>query len=379
MNVALDANILIADLWLRSQRTRQLFDYLAKTRSHILLHHVVEAETRAYARRHIMEIVSGVEKNLRSAERRGIVGLPPLDVPSVQSATIAAWEKQFDRVFNRANTLRLDLDGGILPEAVRRATERVAPCSDSGNGMRDTLIWLGLLKYATKNPENTIAFISMNTNDFADASNLALHPTLSEDCAGQGVTVSFFADLDSFLRAHAEPVAFVTPAWVRERLRMEDVARIIEKHIELWGSGTAYSFGRWSGYGLRPIDERLQEYYRPVGKPVILTVHPEFSDVFVWRFDNNQIELQLTFDVYMEAEILCERENLPPYYEQEVFIPVKTSILHADVELDQELLSIDDILPPMQTLLCGQTVTFELAAKVCDDKIELLGSHDQDD
>ena len=142
MNVAIDANILIADRWLRSQRTRQLLDYLAKTRSSALLHSVVGAEVRTHVRRSLSDIIHNAAINLRNATNRGIVGLPAFDIPSISATTLDAWEKRFVSVFHHGNTRRIALDGSHLPEAGRRATERIAPCSDSGDGMRDTLIWL---------------------------------------------------------------------------------------------------------------------------------------------------------------------------------------------------------------------------------------------
>ncbi len=317
MDVALDANILIADLWLRSQRIRQILDYLVKTRSVAILHHVVEAEVRAHIHRSIAEDVARTVKTLKDAANRGVIGLPDIDGESIRDGTIQAWEKQFARVFHPGNTRRLQLDGDDLPEAIRRATGRIKPCSDTGDGLRDTLIWLGLIGQAAKNRDEGIAFISLNTKDFADAGKAGLHTVLLKDCTDRGARIDYFPDVDTFLRNHAEPVSFVTGAWVSERLDMRAVEEVIARDIDVWGRGLAYSPIGWFGYGLLPVETSLRNYYRPTGRPEIVSVVADFDDVFVWKFDDQRIELRLVFNVSIEAEVECARVREPSIYDLE--------------------------------------------------------------
>jgi len=63
MDIAIDTNIIIRDLWLRSQATRLLLDYIYRTDSRLLVGEIVIKEAEAYFKRLI-------EQNLFSIENR---------------------------------------------------------------------------------------------------------------------------------------------------------------------------------------------------------------------------------------------------------------------------------------------------------------------
>ena len=67
-------------------------------------------------------------------------------------------------------------------EAVRRAIERVPPCSESSESIRDAIIWLDLLE-ACRFPSKVgpITFVSENTTDFAGPNNSSLRAELVQD------------------------------------------------------------------------------------------------------------------------------------------------------------------------------------------------------
>jgi hypothetical protein len=65
-------------------------------------------------------------------------------------------------------------------DLVERATSRRRPCDDNGNGYRDTLNWLILLRTAEDNPDELIAWIS-NDTDFMAPGDPDFHADLVDD------------------------------------------------------------------------------------------------------------------------------------------------------------------------------------------------------
>jgi hypothetical protein len=81
---------------------------------------------------------------------------------------------------------------------------------DDGNkekGYKDYLIWRSLVEHVL-NTAQSIAFISSNTDDFADSSKSKLHPDLIEELiaeGGSGNEVFFFSSLHAFASSHIDP------------------------------------------------------------------------------------------------------------------------------------------------------------------------------
>ena len=150
MDVALDTNVFYRDPWLRSQAFRLLLDYVHKTQSRFLLSDVVVQEIDAIVRRNLRHDLYGIEKSLKDAQRHGIADLPIFESMQIEETTYKRWRENFDAVLGRLVAVRFPVDEKCLPEAVRRAINRVPPCKDTGEGMRDAIIWLNLLGYCQK-------------------------------------------------------------------------------------------------------------------------------------------------------------------------------------------------------------------------------------
>lgn len=179
MLVAVDANVLLADPWLRSQRTGALFRYIEQAQSRLLLLEAVEQEVIAHMRRALAEAAGGVETAVRQAVRAGLRGLPTVDVPELGRQSYAAWEVEFWRVLHTGVVTRVPVDPGILPELVRGAAHRVPPVRANGRETRDAILWLALVRHLrTQEPPAPCAWISANTDDFAATDRRSLRPDL---------------------------------------------------------------------------------------------------------------------------------------------------------------------------------------------------------
>lgn len=304
MNVALDANVLIKDPWLRSQTTRALLDYLAKTPWCMVVSEVVEAEVRAHWRREFEESAERVAASLRKAKRAGVFGLPDFDARAAAERTLEAWEDRWREVLDATSARRVPVGAKEAAEAARRAAFRQAPCSATGEGMRDALIWLALVTdAAATTPEMGsnpgLAFVSDNTKDFAAPDKASLKDELLRDVSDHGAHLTYYPSLDDFLRERAEPVGHITREWVLSSL---DLRRLEELVCEQVRSGRPYN-------AFRINDVARRRLYDIAGEPEPRTVALGLEDFYVWQFDDGHAELHMTFVADVEASIECI--NLP--------------------------------------------------------------------
>lgn len=297
MDVALDTNILLADMWLESKKIQALLDFLEKTRSHLLLHDVVLQEFRATAERQWLAALSEQESARRKVERLGLESQP---LPDSKHTISSAWER-WDQRFHKTIRLRKDipLNNELLPEVVRRSINRIPPCNKSGEEIRDALLWLGLLDYCKEKSIPEFAFISANVREFSDGDGSKLAKPLLRDCSMHGLRVAYYTSLDDFLREHARPIEHITTDWISERVPRNKIQSLVQQHFEL-----------------RDADEfRLPSYYDdwiPTGWPRIISVEPELADIYIWEYQDEEIVVFLSYFVRVEAELDCQQEIRDP-------------------------------------------------------------------
>lgn len=302
MNVALDANILIADPWLGSQRIRALLDYVLKTRSYIVLHEVVELEVKAHHKRTFAEDARRVQSILTQVGRRGLVGLPEFDQDRASEETFATWERHFHDVLGPNVVYRVPSSGHHHEEAVRRAIERVPPCSNSG-GIRDAIIWLDLLEMS-RFPSNIgqVAFVSENTKDFAQVGNSSLREELVQDLNKYEAEVTYYSSLQSFLKEHVEPVGHITREWLMEHTDFGEIENELRNQI---------AYGAYND-SFHATGSLYADYYVPIGRPDITWVELHLDDFYVWPFDDNHTEVTFFVNAHVEADLECMRSDAPP-------------------------------------------------------------------
>jgi hypothetical protein len=346
VDVILDANVFISDLWLHSQRMRFFLDYLAKTGSHVWILEPVWGEVSAYARRHFREPLSTIESALALGKRRSILGLPEIASDAILDQTFRAWEEQIERAVE-GRAVRLPLIDHVLAEAFRRATERIPPCSVEGGQMRDAVIWLTALEHLRdRSPLAEVAFISNNTRDFAAADKVSLRDELQADLAGRGVKLAYYPSLENFLKLHAEPIRHVTLEWIQRRIDKSRLTELVEEYLRV----------RVDRF-FRPAPRYLgRDRYEPFSdaEPFIFPFEVQIDSFFVWRFAEDSIEVGLMCSAAVEADIECRRSH-PVYvfdpdrdYETDILTCVAEVGLHfaADVEGDALLIrALDDCYP----------------------------------
>ena len=224
MRIVLDANIFLSDLSLRSQKLRLLVEYAERTESTICVPDVVLREVEAHVGRlaegHLAAIGSAydfLEQAAEQAEERPKL-LSPQDIAS-------QFIKRLKLRYHISERSILTASPAHLIELVERATKRLKPLSDRGEGFRDGLIWLEILDLirAGGDQAEPVIFISSNSRDFGAEDQL--HKALHDDVTSVHGRLEYYSSLDSFLKKHAEKIAFITTEFVHELLDPDFLAR----------------------------------------------------------------------------------------------------------------------------------------------------------
>src|SRR6185437_14718009 len=177
--IVLDANVFIADHWLRSPSFVLLRDFLTKTDAVLIVPKVVAEEAVNHHAVDINRLMAEVRSLNRNSGRllRSYKGQPPETI--VKHNRTDSYE---DFLLSQLKTLKAKIpEYREIPhsEIVRRDLRRKRPFQESGKGYRDTLLWESIVRQGTEKGALTV-FITQNTRDFAD-SNGDLHSDLMSD------------------------------------------------------------------------------------------------------------------------------------------------------------------------------------------------------
>ncbi|AKL68116.1 PIN domain-containing protein [Streptomyces sp. Mg1] len=123
------------------------------------------------------------------------------------------WRKKYGELFEIIET-----SGDVARQALSREAhcEKPAKGSDAKakGGARDAAIWLSVIDYMTKNPGETIHFVSANTRDFGDGGSF--QPPMGQDLKGLEDRLVLLTSFDAVVSE------FTTPLEVDEK-HIEDV------------------------------------------------------------------------------------------------------------------------------------------------------------
>jgi hypothetical protein len=94
---------------------------------------------------------------------------------------------------------------------MRRAVNRVPPCTERGEETRDAVVWQQVRDQANEHAGQGVAFVSQNTKQFADAAGQLL-PALKEEL--QSDRFAYYSSLDAFAKQQAAHIEFLTENWL---------------------------------------------------------------------------------------------------------------------------------------------------------------------
>jgi hypothetical protein len=201
MDVLLDSNIYLEDFKMTGNQFTELFTYLRRTGSRILLPHLVLEEVAA----RYSERLSEASRKARSAHENlwkltnsdGAQFKEPIVDQEVQALV-----KRMRLPSKGVRVTEVDDYRAVdFKEVVTRGIHRRRPASERGEELRDVILWLLVLDLA-KNSRSGIIFISRDKT-FATEDGQNLHPDLLRDISSLKVRLDFYLSIREFVVARA--------------------------------------------------------------------------------------------------------------------------------------------------------------------------------
>lgn len=226
MDVIIDTNVIASDYYLRSADFAVLFDYLRSTESRLLLPKVVVEEVGCY-RRSLEKALREYKTKSNELRRLGL-SVPP---PMAPEEACTAYQEFVTELSNRDDVGVIPYRIEYLPEIVRRAVNRIPPCSDSGEEFRDAILWLSVLDHLKTHKGTEVVFITDNWREFGHQEGCGLKQSLQKEAEDTGAVLRHYRLLSDFIATRATTVASITRGWVLERLPEEVVREKVEAFL----------------------------------------------------------------------------------------------------------------------------------------------------
>jgi hypothetical protein len=201
MDIVLDANIYRQDFRMRGTQFQELFTYLRRTDSSLVVPGVVLLEAKSNFREFISSTLRQVTDGWERLRKFSVSEIDELEAPIEIEDEVALYEK---RLMEPAANVKVrvynDYSGVDVQEVVRRGAERVRPANGDGEELRDVILWLMIVRYASE-ARCQLAFIC-NDGHF-QGSGGTLHETLASDLGRANAEVTFYKNISDFITGNA--------------------------------------------------------------------------------------------------------------------------------------------------------------------------------
>jgi len=197
MIVILDTNTIIQNPKLDSDIHKVLYRYLSKTDSYLLMPEVVHQELPVVYKKRLSEIFSKVKTDVAKLNAF-LTDNNDLCIEYDVNTEATKFISLVESIYAGFNKNYIaSLKPGMLEESIRRAINKIRPCSENKEEFRDTLIWLTVISVAEEQDERNVVFITNNTTDFCDSDG-NLHEQLKNDLQEKNINVYFYKTLNDF-------------------------------------------------------------------------------------------------------------------------------------------------------------------------------------
>jgi hypothetical protein len=257
VDVILDTNVFESDFCMRKNQFANLFDYLRRTDSMLVICKVVWDEVMAHYAERIKGDIDRVKAAWKKLDESRLTSTYELDLPNRDS------EVQYfqNKLRNPAKGVKVavydDYSRININEIARRGIKRIRPASDSGEELRDVILWLHALDYA-KEKSVEIAFVSYDPGfiegtaqdkeekgkkksqkvekpqDEDSDKDYKLHPHLQEDIAEYGVKVRFYRLLSSFNKENSPSAFAASEEWLKRLGTRDSTKQKVEELVSAW-------------------------------------------------------------------------------------------------------------------------------------------------
>jgi hypothetical protein len=198
MRIILDSNVYVRDFRLDGIAFSNLFDFVRKTRSTIVLFRIVREEV---VHRYVERFTKQVQETAKSwkAFRYLMLDSDPgkFHKPEIKYQVRELRKRLRTPSKNVEIEYCPDVLGVDINEVALRGIKRTAPASTEGEELRDVIIWFQILASAKSTGEPTI-FV---TDDGGFWNGSELNEQIKHDIAECGTEVEVYRDLDTFIKA----------------------------------------------------------------------------------------------------------------------------------------------------------------------------------
>ena len=337
--VFLDSNALVADYRLRSAAMRVLLRRSRDGLDRVLVPNIVISEVARSYEREYRSAMSSLAKDFQRLQRLRTdledFGLEEDLAALEDSDDYEGW------LIEALATNNVDIclpPADVINELVRRATLRLPPFDEKGNGFRDATVWLTLLRHLNEHPPyDASAFISDDRKAFW--SENGLKSALTADLVANGFAPGHLTLFDTVTR-------FVTSRVTDDPIVHIEVAELIEDefdqirtNLEVMLAGTSL------------------DIYGAFGEAVVTGLVGE-PQIAVNTVGASQVEHDYLVTMTLEASLLMDVDGYDPHNELylqgewviERLIPL-SGIWRADQhELDNLSVGMIDDLHPEEVL-----------------------------
>ncbi len=244
MDIILDANAYIQALYnngrgfLQTNQFAELLTYLRRTGSRLVIPEMTYNEVLA----RYQDRLSSVSKAARGAwttlQKVGInsrIDFPELDINHEVSDL-------GNLLINPTPGVKVllydDYSGVSIKEVAQRGISRKCPANEKGEELRDVILWLVVLQYATQSSA-TVAFVS-GDKTFQDNEG-ALDPSLREDVERAQVKINFYPLIRDFVKGNALEVEPIQQSVLAPHISVDELRLISTKQLlgsQFWDGTT---------------------------------------------------------------------------------------------------------------------------------------------
>jgi len=221
MDVILDTNIYLGDIRMGGNQFQELFAYLRRTGSRLILPKLVVFELLQRYRDQLTKVVNGAAGAWTKVREKAVSDPGELLTPDIEQQ-VCILKDNLRRPPRNVQIVPYDDYTGVdVHELVKRGVNRIRPASANGEELRDVILWMIVLQYAKKRGTE-VAFLS-HDKTFTDTEGKALHEQLASDVQAAGVKISFYRDIGSFIAANSLDVEAITEEWLNSLLKRDSV------------------------------------------------------------------------------------------------------------------------------------------------------------
>jgi hypothetical protein len=220
MHIILDANIYAADYRMSGVAFQSLFEYMRRTESRLVLPRATREEVVIGYGRQLKREAKAFEEAWKEYRRLDLSDTARFTKPDIRRAMIDLRRKLMKPTESITPIYIPEITGNLAQEAFMRGVHRIRPASDSGEELRDVILWLWVLDYTTT--VGDAAFVSSD-GGFWHAEKI--HSDIDRDIRPRNGKLLVYRAIPDFLRSHAPAPTDMTASWAQKHLEVQRIER----------------------------------------------------------------------------------------------------------------------------------------------------------